>query len=370
MGKPKTEWLDEYSGKPNTSKRYERSFNSFLKWAKTTDEEIVKELDSLKPHEFARKWGKIVVKYYNFLVGEKKLSQNTARTKTIAIRSFMKSQCIPLKIRHNAIAQPQMAMNEHEFTLEELQRMYQIGNLTDKVRLATGLSLGWGSDLFVNLKWSTIEDKLNGKCPVAFNYTRKKTGQPIRSHLTHESVNALKQKRKLNPNDVYVFQASNGKEPKPLSVQALNQWLQALARKAGIKTFEKIHFHLLRKQLFSALVNSGMSEINSKICIGKSSGASIETYVYPKLKEGFMRAHKLFTLDGITNGDVSEIQALKQENEEMKGVMRILAKFVVKEQKKPRGYEMVTGIESVIEKDEMKKLKAFLKKDTLLPKET
>jgi len=253
--------------------------------------------------------------------------------------------------------------------------MYRVGNIEDKARLALGISLGWGSSLFLHLKWEFLEPYLSEdlKPPVAFSYERKKTGMPIRAHLTHEALETLRQKRELEPDNVYVFQAENRKKPKPITPEALNYWFRALAEKAQVKTRGKIVFHLLRKQLFSALVNSGMSEINAKICIGKSSGSSIETYMYPKLREGFKNAHKNFTLDGYTNGEMNKLEALRIKNEELETVMKVIARYIVKEEKKPKvsgDFKMVTRIESVIEKEDMKKLKEFLKKGTLLPKES
>jgi len=114
--KPKESWLKEY-GKESTKYIYSTRFDEFLAWAKTSDEELVKEYKASDPREFSKKWGKRIIEYYNDLLRQG-AKINTARSKTVPIRAFLKSQCIEAKIKKGAIDKAQMALREHEFTLQ------------------------------------------------------------------------------------------------------------------------------------------------------------------------------------------------------------------------------------------------------------
>jgi len=77
MTNPTEEWLKEYS---KDSSRYvnKRHFNKFLKWLKGSAIDIVKEYKTTKDRDaFRKKWGKIIVLYYNHLIKEGK-AINTA----------------------------------------------------------------------------------------------------------------------------------------------------------------------------------------------------------------------------------------------------------------------------------------------------
>lgn len=71
--------------------------------------------------------------------------------------------------------------------------MWRVGDLEDKARLATGLSLGYGVELFVNLRWDEIEPLLDEslEAPVGFLKMREKERTPIRSHLTGEAISEI-----------------------------------------------------------------------------------------------------------------------------------------------------------------------------------
>jgi len=320
--KPKEEWLKEYS-KENTIRKHSQNFDEFCQWANTNDIKLVEEYKTSDPREFSKKWGKKILQYYNSFI-EKGSKINTARTKTIAPRAFFKSQCIEVKIKRGRIAQAQIAMGEHEFILKEFQKMYQVGNIEDKARLATAISLGWGAYDFVHLEWSFIEPYLaeNLELPVAFWFERKKTGAPSRSHLTHESVEALRMLRDITPkSSQYVFSGRNGKN---LTEDALNDWLKSLIRRAKIQTRGKIRFHLVRKFLMSQLSASGMNQWETKLAVGKSIPSDILTYLKDQaqnLREKFMNAESRFALSGLTNANHSKLDVINGKVEEMENII-------------------------------------------------
>jgi len=318
---PKEEWLTEYS-KEGTIYNHSRNFDEFCEWANIDDVKLVSEYRASNPREFSEKWGKRVVRYYNNLL-EKGLKSNTARTKVIAPRAFFKSQCVDVKIKRGAIAKAKIAFGEHEFILEEFQRMYQIGDIRDKAMLATAISLGWGAHDFLHLKWSFIEPFLaeDLEPPVAFWYERKKTGAPSRSHLTHETIGALRTWKTVAPQSSYVF---SGENEKPLSDDALNDWLRSLTKRAKIQTRGKVRFHLIRKFLMSQLSASGMNQWETKLAVGKSIPSDILTYLKNQaqnLREKFMNAESRFTLSGATNSNHTKLDMINGKVEEMENII-------------------------------------------------
>jgi len=65
-----------------------------------------------------------------------------------------------------------MSKGEHEFRLEEFQKIYRVGSIEDKARLSTSICLGWGAGDISRLERLFIELYLeeNLEPPVAFWY--------------------------------------------------------------------------------------------------------------------------------------------------------------------------------------------------------
>ena len=323
---PKIEWLKDYS-KESTTYRNSIFFDEFCKWAQTSDTALVQECKNSNPTEFAKKWGKVIVQYYNYLI-EKGAKTNTARTKTIAPRSFFKSQCVEVKVKRGAITKAKMSMGEHEFRLEEFQKMFRVGDIRDKAMLATALSFGWGVGDFRKLERSFIEPFLDESLepPVAFWYERGKTGAPSRSHLTHDAIEALRDWLRVAPESKYVFGGRNGNA---LKVDSLNDWLKSLVRRARINTRGTIRFHLIRKFTMSQLSASGMNQWEAKLCVGKSIPSDILTYLKDQaenLREKFMHAEPRLTLSGLTNGNHAKFGEVTERMETLEEIVKDEAK--------------------------------------------
>jgi len=344
---PKEEWLKEYS-KEETRYKYNFNFGLFCKWANTNDMELVEEYKNSDPREFSKKWGKKIIQYHNYILESGKKS-NTARSLTIAPRAFFKSQCIEVKIKRGGIRKAEMATGEHEFRLEELQKMYQVGNIEDKARLATAVNLGWGSGDFVRLEWKEIEPYLaeDLEPPVAFWHTRQKTQAPCRSHLTHEAIEALRLWRDLSPKKRYIFQGSTGKH---LDGRTMNDWIKSLAKRAMINARGHIRFHLVRKFLLSQLSASGMNTWEAKLCVGKTVESSVLTYLKDltqAIREKFMNAEPRFTLSGTTNHKYNRDEQIDRELEEMRDAFKLLTQLIIKVAKQ-EGY---LSVKAHIQKD-------------------
>ena len=315
MTNPTEEWLKEYS---KDSSRYvnKRHFNKFLKWLKGSAIDIVKEYKTTKDRDaFRKKWGKIIVLYYNHLIKEGK-AINTARTATTAVRAFFTSQTDRVKIGRGKIGKQQMAFGEHEFKLEQLQKMYRTANIKEKAVLTLGVCLGFNATDFIHLKRDFLEGIMaqseTEEAPIGFWYQRGKTKEPTRCHLTVEAMQALKDYWATLPEKSEFAFPSNGSH---ISDDAINYTVQTLVQKANIPTMGKIRWHLLRKFLFSALTNT-MDEMNAKLCVGKSIDKSVLTYLKNKsdiLKKQYSEAEQYFVLGGYTNHEYNRMDMMEEK---------------------------------------------------------
>jgi len=298
------DWLEQYAERSRG--QYLTCLKDFQLFLEEKDlKSLVKRLDKdfgkLKADEFARKWGRRVASFYQKLLQEGK-SVNTARNKTIAVRSFFNSAYIKLKIRRGAIGKPQMAF-EHTFTIEELRRMFLIGDIREKVILALGRSLGWGSGDFVKIRKEDITKAIqNTKNGFAFfpRY-RKKSGEPMESIITPDAVKVLETYLPTIKGE-WLFPAGNGKGH--ISVDTLNYVIRNLAEKAGIK--DQIRFHLLRKFLISALVEGGLNEWEVKVLVGKAIPVTDFTYLQRISESAFAKFQSnVYPLIRLTESNLS-----------------------------------------------------------------
>lgn len=100
-------------------------------------------------------------------------------------------------IQRKRIAKAKSALGEHEFTRDELSKMFCVADVRGKAVLSTGVSLGFSIQDFAELKREQIESLVNKALSekidfIGFDYERGKTGVESRSHLTPEAVNSFK----------------------------------------------------------------------------------------------------------------------------------------------------------------------------------
>jgi len=329
---PLEEWLSEYD-KESTKRVSESRMKAFLEWLGKSDIEIVEDFKKSKDHlEWSKQYGKVLLQYFDYMVNEKKVQRNTAKSVIGTIRAFFVSQTISLKIKKGTMKGNGIALNEHEFTLEELQMMYRVGNLEERTFLSVGLGLGWSSEDFLGLTWETVNPYIdsNLQAPIGFWAIREKEECPCRAHLSHIMIEDLKSLKQTLGEKAKgrIFNMTN---------TAINKKLNALTKKANIQVRGRVRFHLFRKLLISALANSGTSELHIKLMCGKTVDPSMLTYLKNQtetLREEYGKAEKFITLTGITNHDLPRIEKVEKELNELKAVLKkILFSKPTKEEK-------------------------------------
>lgn len=233
-----------------------------------------------------------MVAFYNDRVS-KGYATNTVRAEVSTVRAFCRDNLTTLILPRRKIAKAKSAKGEHEFTREELSKMFYVADVRGKAVLATGISLGFAIEDFSELKRDYIESlvnkALNEKIDfIGFDYERGKTGVESRIHLTPESVNSLKawfeyidQKRaehKPEPlhKSEWVWCNGNGGH---LNEQTINDIIKDLVKKANISVAGTIRFHLIRKFLMNALHDAGFDSWETKRALGKEVQPSDDTYL-------------------------------------------------------------------------------------------
>jgi hypothetical protein len=122
---------------------YKNRMNMFLEFIGMTDAEFIEGYKRAKDRlEWAKQTGLKVVAYYNKRLSEGRAT-NSARTESSTVRAFCRDNATTLMIQRKRIAKEKSAMGEHEFTRDELSKMFYVADVRGKAVLAVGVSLGF-----------------------------------------------------------------------------------------------------------------------------------------------------------------------------------------------------------------------------------
>jgi hypothetical protein len=271
--------------------------NEFLTFIGMTDAEFLEGYKRSKDRlEWAKQTGQKVVAFYNDRTSYKAertehpepYMTNTVRAEVSMVRAFCRDNATTLILARRKIAKAKSAKGEHEFTQEELSKMFYVGDVRGKAVLSTEVALGFSIEDFSELKRDYIESlvnkSLNEKIDfLGFNYERGKTGVESRSHITPESANSLKAwfeyidaKRAEKGLSKSEWVCANGNH---LDGQTLNDVIKDLVKKANVSVTGKIKFHLLRKYTMGAVHSAGFDSWETKRLVGKEIPTSDSTYL-------------------------------------------------------------------------------------------
>ena len=313
------EWLKQYHG--SSFYKHREGMLKFLEFLGKDLEAVMREYNQAKDKaEWARDMGLKLVQFYHALENEG-YKVNTARTWTISVRAFFRDNAVSLKVRRGAIPRPVPASGEHKFVQAELQKVFFYADTFDKALLSLGVSIGFSTGDFLDLKRSSIENLVNWAIENEedfpyFDYHRGKTKTPGRAFIMPEAIRCLK---------TYLDTTVSNADDKlfDLSGDALNDHLRGMVEAAGIKTRGNVKWHLLRKFLFSGLLKA-MDLMSAKLILGKSVSADLLTYLIQTeetLRDRFKKAYPYIRL--VENGD-----RLNKAEKELEMYKAVLAKMV------------------------------------------
>lgn len=228
------------------------------------------------------------------------ISNNSAVTTANSVRGFFKHHREPLQIQNGRIRRIEKRKRWHSFSLYELVKMVQVGDLAEKTVILLSVCLGLRSGDFVKLLRKPIIEAYkdsDGKFPLEFEAETKKEGVISIGHITEECWNSLKLYWKSLPESEFIFPSNiNGKghvSQDFVNDVLKNCWVKAFPEREDVKH----RFHELRSYKISVLTNSGVNQWAIKRMTGKKVSKDILVYLTGlDLKEQFIKAEKSFTL--------------------------------------------------------------------------
>jgi integrase len=284
MDKATETWLN--AQKKSTMPVYKTYWGYFLEFTGLTGDKILENRRQDKEYT----WEKRVMEFKNWLI-QKGQSDNSAKTASATVRGFFSFHRLPLQFRRSESARLSEAKRKYEdykFSREDLQKMVEVADLTEKYVIVVGKSFGLRAGDFLRLSRGDLEAYIDREPPIAIGEKEtEKKGVMAYSFIDSDAKPVIKlmldymtTKGRINPTD------------KMLSFGDAIQLTRVLRRvtvKACIKFGNKrIRFHCLRKFLIDRL-SSHMSESKWKQIVGKtiSEGAYVSS---ESLREDYARA--------------------------------------------------------------------------------
>lgn len=336
------EWLNVQA--KGTKRTYQNYWRFFLEFTKMNGDQIL----ASRKADTEYKWEKKLLSFKVWLKTTKDLGGYTIRTITQVARGFFSFHRYPLKFRRSETAKLMRASRKTEdylFTIDDLKRMYEVANLTQKYIITAGKSFGLRSGDFLKLTRGDLEPYIERELPISIGeLSTEKEGVPAYPFIDSDAqpiiklmLANMKRNGKNKPAD-RILTYTDGIQ--------LTRNLKRIAKKAGIETGNKtVRFHNLRKFLSDHLA-SHMSESKWKQIVGKkiSEGAYVSA---DTLRSDYKRATAETTFKK-PEGNIEEMAKLEAVRAIAKS-MGIKGVIQLKMRKMPMRYE-IKELEKLIEK--------------------
>ena len=324
MGKYLNDWIARIPKKRVGRDKLSR-WKFFEDWLKTRkefkdveeiDELIVREFEETNERKFKRRWQGVLERYVVYLLTDypvldatrkkiikKGMAPNSIRSYVNSVRAFFTNQCVGIKVTN--LPKSRKAVGEHPFSIEDLRKMFEVGDTRDKALLSTSVSLGWDPDSVQHLPRKMISDYIKRARSkkerfVRFDWYREKEETEMLGCLTPEAIDWIEKylEKTKNVETPWLFPNSSGKHP--ISQDTINDIIKRLVAEANIKTVGKIRFYgVSRKFLIPTLVSAGLSEWEVKLIVGKTIPTTDSTYLEglkPSAFKKYCQAYPKFSL--------------------------------------------------------------------------
>jgi site-specific recombinase XerD len=311
---------------PNTKKEYRNGLQRFAAWFKHSPDEILtmRKADLKIEDSFQRKrFERELEKFHAYLKAPKPQGEgaatNSARTLCLGLRQFFNYYEVGMKLkRGSAVGKAVLTEKTYPLTIEDIRKMFAVGDLRERVILALAKDLGVRIGDFVRIKKADVAD-LNQEAPIPFDIMTGKEEVLSKSHLSAETVELLKTYMPTianNPNP-YLF-PTNGNHG--IDEDTIGQILKALAKKAGIVVppNKQLTFHAFRKLFISTGKNVGVSDDVIKALCGKSVESDIRTYMTGiQWRENFAKIADVLKIQQIANKNHARLEELEERNKKL-----------------------------------------------------
>ena len=279
------EWLG--SMKKSSRHTYQSQWKNFLEFTGKTGDQIFADRQTDKDYA----WEKKVIKFRQWLIEKKGLSENTATTAGGTVRSFFAYHRMELKFRRTEsrrLSETRRKTEDYRFSRDDLKKMADVASLEAKYVVVAGKSFGLRAGDFLALTRGDLDPYIDRPVPISIGeYNTQK--ESVKSYPFIDSdaqpiiqmmLDNMSRKGRTDPSE-RMLTYKNTIE--------LSRVLKRAADRAGSKHGNKIvRFHCLRKFMIDRL-SSHMSTEKWKQIVGKkiSEGA----YVSPdSLREDYRRA--------------------------------------------------------------------------------
>jgi integrase len=276
--------------------------------------------------------GRTIEKFYVHLKN-KGYTQNSCRNLVNGVIQFLKFFKVPVTYKKSlGIYRTELTTRDKIVTIAEVRQMAEVASLKEMIVLEVYL-LGLRVYDACRLKKDLFD--ISKEAPIPLEILTHKEGIIARTYISQEFKDLLvKYLPLLKKDNPYLFQSARRAF---VDEDSLNKTLKTLAVRAGIDT-KGLHWHTGRKLFLRTSAELGITSWNAMMMVGKSVDKSIETYInHVQLKEDFLRISEVLRLKK-TNGN-GKVANLEKENQELRNIMKVLAKFVAEEMRKTRSKE-------------------------------
>jgi len=313
MQKEVNEFLESITSH-NTRKGYLRALELFQEFSGRT---LQKTLE-LRKKDKERNLEREVERFYTWIIEVKKLNPNTAYNSVVALKSLMTFYDVSLKLKRGSCSRIPTMPQDWIPSIEELRLMFSIGNLREKLIISMAKDIPLRINDFLSIKKKDVNSGQN-----SFVLRTQKTKTPMRCFLSPESIDLLKIYLSQEGKNEFLFEGKHGR----LNEDSVNLSLRNLVKKAGISPQGLVRFHMFRKLFISVGASMGINTDILKMLTGKRVKADMSPYyegvnLYEQWKK--INDHLRLTQ---TNGN-GRISDMQKELEELRMVMRVLARYV------------------------------------------
>jgi integrase len=328
---------------PQTRRSYKFALATFEAWYKKPVKDLLSEPELTR----------LLEKYWVYL--KETYKSNTPRSKFNPVLQYVKFNGIEPKIRKSLHVHKQIvSVNDHVLSMVEVRKMYGVSSLEEKIMLKVWM-LGLRVSDASLLEWTDFDfgesiDELK-----EVRIVTKKEETPAFLYIDREFQILLKHYLPtIDQENKFLLQSNKGGR---YSEKQLIRKIQALRDRAGIKTTKVFGWHIGRDLVLTTGVNLGLNSWGLKIMVGKSTGASIWSYIsHVNLKTDADILRRALRMEVEQNGGNG---AHKKIEEEIEFISKVVAK-VVRELRGDQYRTSSTGMGLVVRKSDREALEEYL----------
>jgi len=296
----------------NSRPTYERYWNSFRDFLGLSTEQILAEKGKRPNGE----WKQKLLAFRQWLLEEKGLSENSAKTACGVVRGFFSAHETPIYLSRGEkmrLAKAGRSTKDYKFSKPDMAKMLMVADLKERYIIAVGKSVGLRANDFLKFTYGDFRSvDLENEAPIYLGeYNTQKRGIVAHPFLDLDSTPIVKAMLEANQHK------KDSDKVLTINASELSIILQRVSTKANIQHGNaRIRFHAMRGWLITRL-SASMAESQWKQIVGKT--ISEEAYVSTELlREAYKNCLKdLTVMNGNGNGVTALHEVIKQQETEI-----------------------------------------------------